>query len=264
MTPPFRLALVFVLCLVAPILFQPVAARAGSLHLSPIILSLDPKAPVGLLTLENQGPAVMMLEVNARSWTQENGGQQLQDAPALVVTPATLVLKPGERRTLRAGFLSPPATPNGAEIAYRLEIAEIPAETPGQAVRLRMQFSVPLFYGPSPEAAPKLVARLQRQRDDRLILETANPGQRHLRLVGLRLGDSKTVLPLAQGLPSYVLAGSRLAQPVAAQAAAKISLSASSVALGGRATLLYSVPGSPGIREQEITVVDDTLHIARQ
>lgn len=175
-------------------------AGAGQVSINPVTLQLQPNVRATQLTLSNQDAQPVTFDLSVLSWTQTGGQEALSPTQAVVVAPATVTLAPGTSQTVRVARLGSPTLD---ELAYRLLITERPSNTPG--VSTRLQFSLPVFDGPSsssPGDASTLPFQARLTQDGRVLL--SNPGKVHLRLSGLeaQVNGRWAQVPLV-----YLLAG---------------------------------------------------------
>ncbi len=240
-------------------------AISGSLNISPITLRLDPQSPVGIMMIENRGGRDTIIELQPQIWLQQNGENTLTPTTELIATPAIFGLKAGERKPVRIGLLNAPKNSTEQEVAYRLEITETPSIVKDQTIQLRMQFSVPVFYTSlhKQNSAPHLNFNVTRHSTtNTLVLTAHNNGNRHARIVGLKLAESGENIPIQHGMASYILPRGMIEQRISIP---EQFLSNSSVPSNTARTaiLLYADPGFPGIREQKIVIGYEALHVSR-
>jgi len=132
-----------------------VAARAGELEVSPILVELTRDSRTALVTVRNAGTTPERYQVKVFDWAQDEKGQMsLSPTPDLVAFPAVLELAPGASRSVRVGTeLAPP----GSERSYRLFLEEMPPPQESATqnkVRVLTRIGIPIFVEP-PVMAPK-------------------------------------------------------------------------------------------------------------
>ena len=219
-----RLALACVaawLCCAGP------AARASGLQVTPTSLTLAPGRNADGLWLGNTGSQTLHAQVRVLHWTQPSGEEQLAPSQALVASPPMIELAPGARQLVRVIRTAP--ADGAREDAYRVLVDELPldsAQPPEQdadaqrGLRFVLRYSVPVFLTPSGDApaAPQLQGRLIED-GGRRVLEVANRGNAHAQLGNLvRIDAQGRRTELVAGLVGYVLAGSTMRWPLAADA----------------------------------------------
>lgn len=190
-----------------------VPAIAGSVVLWPINPRIMANERATALWLENRGDAPVTLQVRAFGWSQTGGMDQYADQDEVVSSPPIATVAPGKRQLIRLVRRNP--APSGPERSYRLLIDELPpvagadkAAEPGARLAVRMRYSIPLFTGEdaAATAAPRLDLRFAVAQGKRFV-EIRNQGDRHARLVDLRLVQGNRQLALRPGLVGYVLPG---------------------------------------------------------
>jgi len=140
--------------LCAAVLFNSgTAARAGAFNVKPIKVYLSKDSASTVVTIENQAPAALRLQIRAFAWTNDRHGQPvLTPSDDVIVFPSLVNIMPMERRSIRVGFSGKPAA---KEQTYRLALDEMPSlesqlshsKQPGLEVRTRI--TVPIFYTPA-------------------------------------------------------------------------------------------------------------------
>jgi fimbrial chaperone protein len=131
---------------------SPVCAQA-MMDVAPTTIQLAP-GQSGLFYLTNHSDKPINVQVEALDWQQQDGADKLTPSQTLFASPPVTEIAPGGRQTVRV-MASPGAAP---ESQYRLLVSELPdaASTEAASVRVLLQFSVPVFVGPLPKAAPAL------------------------------------------------------------------------------------------------------------
>jgi fimbrial chaperone protein len=186
-------------------------ALAIDFHVNPVRLELNEKSQTTLLTVHNQSPDDVRLQVSTHTWAQDALGQmELAPTRDLSLFPSLLTLKPGQSRHVRVGM---PVSAAEAEKTYRVVVEQLPSDTaPGKDgihIQMRTRMSIPLFV------APKVIARQGRVedlalREGRISFALRNSGTMHLLATRARVRgeDSKghTILDKEQA-GWYVLAG---------------------------------------------------------
>lgn len=206
-------------------------ARASGLQVTPTSLTLAPGRNADGLWLGNTGGQTLHAQVRVLHWTQQGGEEQLAPSHGLVASPPMIELAPGARQLVRV-IRTVPA--DGArEDAYRVLVDELPlapasAPPPAQdadaqrGLRFVLRYSVPVFLPPAGDApaAPQLQGRLLEDGGKR-VLEVANRGGAHAQLGNLvRVDAQGRRTELVPGLVGYVLPGSTMRWPLAADAPA--------------------------------------------
>lgn len=136
-------ALVLLLC--------PGAALSGEWRVAPIRLDLGRDAKTGVITVTNELPEKLEVQLKAMEWTQDAEGKDAYaESGDLVFFPKLMMFTKAESRVVRAGIKIPAAA---REKVYRLFIEEIPgpAKSEGTSVAIAIRFGVPVFVKPLKE-----------------------------------------------------------------------------------------------------------------
>lgn len=162
------------------------AAHAGGrFEVDRMRVELSERNPTAAIVLRNVGTSVLRVELDARSWRDdERGTMQLAAAPGLVVRPSLVELAPGASRPIRIGTT---ARAGVAEGSYRLFVKELPDRhvVPGSRIQVLTQISLPIFIAPvrPTRAAVVSVARAGKTAE----VAIAARGSMHLKLATVRV-----------------------------------------------------------------------------
>jgi fimbrial chaperone protein len=190
------------------------AAPAGSIVLAPTTILIGPGDLATSISVRNEMETPASFSVRVFIWrNSETGEMQLEATDDMIVYPEVLNLQPGESRRIRLGTRHPREEPVLLERSYRLLLESLPQPnaTPGAGltVRLRLQFSLPIFLQPQDRAArvsmqpPSINGR-------RVTLSLSNVGRVHVtptRIDLTGLGPAGQVVWTKALRPWYVLAG---------------------------------------------------------
>ncbi|QHI96785.1 fimbria/pilus periplasmic chaperone [Xylophilus rhododendri] len=198
------------------------AASAASLAIAPVGLDLPASQKAARLSLANNAPTPLNVQVRVFQWRQVDGQDRLLPTQDVVASPPATTIPPGQTYVIRVARLSP--APVLAEESYRLLIDEIaPAadDQAGKGVAMVLRTSLPVFFG-DPQAAAVLQWRVF-QNGTELVAEASNRSRRHVKLSDLAARSGDSSLRFSSGLTGYVLPGStrrfRVAIPAADEAA---------------------------------------------
>ena len=186
--PAYRHIVAYLVCLGLAML-QAGAAQAGAFRVSPVRVSLTPRAKSQILTLHNRSAEPLRFQVNAFAWKQSRRGAiQLQPTKDIIVFPTMLKISPGDRRIIRVGTV---ASFGKVEKNYRIFVTELPplrrsGKTVKNAVQVLTRMGIPVFLQ---AARPVVKARIERLavRKGRVSLNLRNAGTAHFRSRGVRL-----------------------------------------------------------------------------
>lgn len=200
------------------------AAPLAQAHAAAVVLwPVDPIIAAGqtatALWVENRGADPVTLQVRSLGWSQAGNEDRYARQDEVVTSPPIANVAPGQRQLIRIIRRDTGATP--AEHSYRLLIDELPPPVdptkPGAAsaqLSVQMRYSIPLFtYDGTIAATPTLAARIV-MIDGKRFAEIRNAGQRHARLLNLRVQAGAKDFTVTAGLLGYVLAGSTMRWPL--------------------------------------------------
>ena len=127
-------------------------ASAGQFNVKPIRVFLSKDATSTILTVENQAPTVLRLQIRPYGWHNDRHGQPvLTPTDDIVVFPTLVDVNPMERRSIRIGFTG---TAAARELSYRIALDEMPSlesqiDPHRQAgLEVRTRITVPVFFSP--------------------------------------------------------------------------------------------------------------------
>jgi len=179
-----------------------------TLGVSPVGITLGPKAQSSLLTLTNQGDHDVRFEVSVFAWAEDESGEmKLTPTDDLVVFPLLSSVPARSQKIARIGLAH--RAPTAVEKAYRVFIEEMPGpqtEAEGGKVLMQMRVGIPVFFAP---ARPSGSAVLQDAalEGGRLRFRLANPGNAHVRLSHVRVTTEggADVVAAEHELPAWYL-----------------------------------------------------------
>ena len=170
----------------AACLFSPVLSGAAEWRVAPIRLDLGASARSGVITVFNEKPETLHLQMKAFAWTQDaEGKDRYEETDDLLFFPRIMIFSKAEERILRAGIKMavPPR-----EKAYRLFLEEIPGprKTEGTNVAIAIRLGVPVFVRPVKEEALGEVAELALSQGT-LSLAVRNTGNVHFSIAAIEI-----------------------------------------------------------------------------
>lgn len=189
----------------------PTGAKAGALSISPVRITLAAGATSGLMTVRNESPDPVRLQLTLHTWLESpDGTMQLAPTEDLVVFPGLLQLKPNESRKVRIGL--PSQQEIAVEKTYRVFLEELPSsfKLEHNQVRVLARIGVPIFLQPR-EPKPGWAPAVSDPNDQGFSLQLKNTGNVHLILQevtvrGIGLKDQTIFDQTLTG--GYLLAGS--------------------------------------------------------
>jgi fimbrial chaperone protein len=158
----------------------PLGAQAGALSISPVRITLASGITSGLMTVRNESPDPVRLQLNLHAWQESpDGAMQLTPTEDLVVFPGLLQLKPNESRKVRIGLPVPQDV--AVEKTYRLFLEELPGSSKldHNQVRVLARIGVPIFLQPR-EPKPGWAPAVSHPDDHGFLLQLKNTGNVHL------------------------------------------------------------------------------------
>lgn len=131
----------------------PSLAGSGEWRVAPIRLDLGREAKSGVITVVNEAPERLQVQLKAFEWTQDaEGKDRYEESADLLFFPRILIFDKAEEKIVRAGIRIPAAA---REKTYRLFLEEIPEpkKAEGANVAIAIRFGVPVFVKPLKEEA---------------------------------------------------------------------------------------------------------------
>jgi fimbrial chaperone protein len=195
------------------------AAEASSFTVNPTRVYLSARTTSALMTLKNESPDALRMQIKAQRWAQAPDGEmRLSPTDDLIVFPALLTLQPGEERKIRVA----PSTAFGAtEKTYRLYVEELPPasseKAEGASVRILTRLGIPVFLQPARPQAAALVRDVALA-DGKVTFQLANTGNSHYLPTAITVRGFTAAGLAVQDWPVngwYVLAGTTRAFSVA-------------------------------------------------
>ncbi len=182
-------------------------ANAQSLRVTPVTIDLPVSVNSSVLTVGNDSSQPLTVQARIFRWTQKDGQDVLEKTPDVVVSPPILSLTKGADGGVRVVRVN--SAPVSGEETYRILLDEVPSREKLQAggIAIVLRQSLPVFFAgldPKPSALTWTVSR----QGNKVTLQAANSGQKHVRLTDLRVTveNSKETARISS-LPGYVLGG---------------------------------------------------------
>lgn len=195
-------------------------ALAGSFGVSPIRVTLTLQQPAGMLTVRNRSDAETVVQLDAHTWSQQDGAELLEKTADLIAVPPLFTLAPGGAQIVRIGLRRPPSA--AGERTYRLLLREVPPPPADDfsGLQVALNLSLPVFVLPAAGAVPDLHWDLGVSGSGVAELRLRNDGDAHAQLRTVRLAGPAGELIEGQNLPVYLLPGQGRAWPLDTNAAA--------------------------------------------
>lgn len=182
-------------------------AEAAEVFVSPVRAELRAPSLSETISVSNLGHSPMRVAVKLMEWSQDADGKDVYKETADVVYfPRQMEIAPQGKRQVRVGATAPGG---GTERTYRLFIEEQPdpaaAPAPAQ-VMVYFRMGVPVFVPPE-QGRPQAEFSEPTLERGKVSLHVKNAGNRHLRLLRLKLEDGAGFSREAPGW--YTLAGAQ-------------------------------------------------------
>jgi fimbrial chaperone protein len=199
-----RVAIPATLLLTTAALLTGSAAVADGVGIIPTTVIVDQNHRIATVTVANHD-ATTTFQVTGYAWSQADGADKLAPTTDLLISPPVFTLLPQGQQTIRLALRNP--APVAGELAYRISLRNTPTEAaaPGSAIRLKVQYSLPVFIA-SPQGAQPQLSCAFRTPPGRVELLIANGGLAHAHITHVQLRDANGTL-VDQASARYVLAG---------------------------------------------------------
>jgi fimbrial chaperone protein len=183
------------------------AIAQNSFTVTPLRIDLSPKSPAAVVEVINTSADSLTLQMQQRSWVQEDGRDAQAETRDLILSPTIFTLQPGERQVVRIALRGAPDTLR--ERAFRVFVSEVPSpllrvapDSSGFRVALRMD--LPLFVAPLQPAQPAPEYTFE-PATSRLVVRNSGTGHvRYTDAVVLQAGRKVAELPVFTVLPGGV------------------------------------------------------------
>lgn len=184
------------------------ASHAADLAVMPVSVALNTKQDRQSVTFQNQGRERVMLQVEAVSWTQQDGTDWHAPTGDLVVNPPVFTVEPGQTQLVRVGLRNRPDAQQ--ETAYRLVVRQVPLPDEGADgdpghVRVLLQLRLPVYVAPAHPQRAQLW-RAWKTPEGLVAVEMQNTGTVHQTIHSLDVAGATLPRGAARG-GAAVLAG---------------------------------------------------------
>lgn len=205
-----------------------VQASAASISVSPTTIEMAAPAAASQITLRNASKKAVNVQVRVFRWSQEGGKERLEPTTAVVASPPSTKMAPGQEYLVRVVRVSKKPVKN--EESYRVIVDELPnkAEAAPNAINLVVRQSIPVFFTADAASAPKVTWTVGRV-GGRTTLTARNDGDTRLKISDMTLSQGGRTIVNAKGLVGYVLGGSTMSFPVGGKpAGSQVAIKANS------------------------------------
>ncbi len=189
---------------------------AGSFSVAPVRVSLSANEPSSVLTIRNSGQDETVVQVQANTWSQNEGSDVLEPTTDLIAVPPLFTLPAGGSQVVRVGLRRAPAS--AQELTYRILLREVPPPPTEDftGLQVALMLSLPVFVAPPQGAEPELRWNLKPAVDEGIELQLSNDGDAHVQLKKVTLAPPEGEAIEGRDLPIYLLPGQSRAWLVAA------------------------------------------------
>ena len=158
------------------------SAGAAEFSVSPIHVVFEHGARSAVVTVTNDDPRPLRMQLRLTEWSQDAQGQDVfNESDDLIYFPKMMTIEPKEKRLVRVGL----KTPAGAtERTYRLFLHEQPDPSKPQAasgLTFSLSFALPIFIAPA-ESRPRGAIEAVSLEQGTLRVTVSNPGNQHFRI----------------------------------------------------------------------------------
>jgi fimbrial chaperone protein len=193
----------------------PTSSLAGAFKAVPVRLSIDPKSRTAMLKIVNEGEEEVTVQLNAKSWEQDENGNDIYDETNdIIFFPTMAKIEKGETRIIRVGYNG---KPGAREKTFRLFMQELPVSKPGEmALKFALTLSIPIFVPPEKETK-KWTAEPGGLTEESLKMMVSNNGNSHVIVSKVRAwGKDETGAEVfsQEAAGWYTLAGKTRTYPV--------------------------------------------------
>lgn len=131
-------------------------AAVAQVVIQPVVVELGAKQRVASISiaLSSRATSPLRLQADVLSWHQDLDGKPVVEyTDDLLVTPPLIEIRPGGSQVFRLALRG--SRPSADELAYRLRLEDISAETdsplvgPGVRINFRTNYDLPVMVGPT-------------------------------------------------------------------------------------------------------------------
>lgn len=194
------------LFMIIGLLLLPGILFAAGIGIDPIHIHLSQKKAFAALTVRNQNPEPITLQLGVKRWSQKNGQDDYQDTRDLLVVPPMMTIAPGESQVVRIALQRLPD--KSQELTYRLFFHQLPIgdSFKKSGIHTLLRILVPVFVAPIINNQPKQLVWQGTIVGKELALSVQNKSNLHVQITHLLLTGSWDKKPLlSQQVFHYVL-----------------------------------------------------------
>jgi fimbrial chaperone protein len=163
-------------------------AISGSFQVTPIRVELSATQRTGALTVRNDTPDPLVLQIELSEWSQRDGEDIYVATPDLLATPPIVTIAGGREQVFRVGLRRPPDPTR--ELTYRVFFQEVvpPPAADFRGLQVALRVGLPAFVKPVvPDAKPVPAWTARITPDGKLAVSARNSGNAHLQVVEFKV-----------------------------------------------------------------------------
>ena len=168
-------------------------------------VTLSDKQKIGTITVRNDGTEPVPMQLEALSWSKEEGEDVFTSTRELIVSPPIFTIPAGGSQLLRVGLRGAPDAKR--ELTYRIFLQELPPPPSPDfnGAKMLMRVSLPVFVLPKVAANPLLRWQAVRTSDGSLKISLTNDGNAHIQIINFSLSKPGSAQPwITQKSSDYV------------------------------------------------------------
>ena len=188
-----------------------IVVNAAAIGVSPVRVTLSDKQKIGTITVRNGGTEPVPMQLEALSWSKEEGEDVFTSTRELIISPPIFTIPAGGSQLLRVGLRGTPDAKR--ELSYRIFLQELPPPPSPDfnGAKMLMRVSLPVFVLPKVAANPLLRWQAVRTSDGSLKISLTNDGNAHIQIINFSLSKPGSAQPwITQNTSDYVLIGQSL------------------------------------------------------
>jgi fimbrial chaperone protein len=181
--------------------------QVNAWDIEPNQLELSVGQPIAAVTIRNTAEAPVTIQIQAVSWTQNEGKDLYSASRELIASPGMVTVAAHAEQLIRVGLRR--KADSDVELAYRLNFQELPAQTTAElpVTKAMLRIGMPVFVQPN-TGNPVIKTRwnMLRLSDKDLKISVLNQSNRHVKVLDFSVYGKTPDSPLAgmSGV-SYVL-----------------------------------------------------------
>ena len=190
-------------------LLSPTLGSAAEWNVDPVRVELSPQQQTAAIIVRNESDQPSSIQIQAVTWSQVDGKDVYTPTRELLVSPPIATIPPKTDQVIRVALRR--AADPSKELAYRINLQELPTEpaTEATGVQMALRIGLPVFVQSlKGDAAPKMTWSVARVSDNQLKVQVRNQGNAHVQISDFSLHAAGAAQAVSsESASSYVLAG---------------------------------------------------------